>query len=74
MQNYYYRRSQSENRIRDRRLVIYLCKLHDIGSVTSAWTETFGACNYTSFVAQAVGICEKRFYTDLANDLQADCR
>ena len=44
------------------------------GNVTRASTETFGACNYTDFVAEAVGICEKRFYMDLAKDLSADCR
>ncbi|KAL9960952.1 hypothetical protein ACROYT_G034461 [Oculina patagonica] len=44
------------------------------GNATRASSETFGSCNYTDFVAEAVGICEKRFYMDLANDLKADCR
>ena len=34
----------------------------------------FGACNYTDFVAEAVGGCEKKFYSSLATDLTADCR
>lgn len=34
----------------------------------------FGACNYTDFVAEAVGGCEKKFYSNLATDLTADCR
>lgn len=34
----------------------------------------FGACNYTDFVAEAVGDCEQKFYSNLATDLTADCR
>ena len=45
-----------------------------LGNVTQASTENFGSCNFTDFVAEAVGSCEKKFYIDLAQDMAADCR
>ena len=52
----------------------FLLSVHSSDNPNSISAEDFGACNYTEFVAEAVGRCEKQFYTDLATDLAADCR
>jgi len=44
------------------------------GSLKRISAGNFGACNYTDFVAEAVGGCEKKFYSNLATDLTTDCR
>ncbi|KAK2553976.1 hypothetical protein P5673_024681 [Acropora cervicornis] len=42
--------------------------------MTGSLSDDFGSCNYTDFVADAVGNCEKNFYISLALDQKADCR
>lgn len=44
------------------------------GKMTGSQSDDFGSCNYTDFVADAVGNCEKNFYISLALDQKADCR
>lgn len=52
---------------------IFAFILHS-GNLKRISAGDFGACNYTDFVAEAVGGCEKKFYSNLATDLTADCR
>ena len=69
-------KKNTQHNVGDETIAIIYCLIHILktGKMTGSLSEDFGSCNYTDFVADAVGNCEKNFYISLALDQKADCR